>query len=64
MATDELERIRWPGSGSNPTGVTPFGFYDIDPDFIQEAPRAADWAARRLGFPILDVELVDIDFYA
>jgi hypothetical protein len=59
-----VERVRWPGSGSNPRGLTPFGTFDNDPVFLDEAPRAADWAARRLGYPIIDVELLDIQFYA
>ena len=45
-------------------GNTPFGFYDNDLDFQQEAPLFATWAARRLGYPIVEVELQDINFYA
>lgn len=54
----------YPGSASFSPGGTPFGFYDSDPDFIIQAPQFADWAARRLGYPIVDVELQDINFYA
>lgn len=54
----------WPGSGSSPVGKTPFGFYDADATFIAEAPKVADWCARRLGYPIMDVELQDVNFYA
>ena len=60
----ELERIRWDGSASSPLGKTPFGFFDGDAEFISFAPRAADWAARRLGYPVVDVELIDMQFYA
>lgn len=45
-------------------GSTPFGFYDNDLDFQQEAPLFATWAARRLGYPIVEIELQDINFYA
>ena len=60
----ELERVRWEGEVSSPIGKTPFGFFDADTDFVSFAPRAADWAARRLGYPIVDVELIDMQFYA
>ena len=43
---------------------TPFGFYDNDLEFQQEAPLFATWAARRLGYPIVEVELQDVNFYA
>lgn len=58
------QNIVWPGSGSSPVGVTAFGFYDSDVDFITQAPQFATWAARRLGYPIVDIELQDYNFYA
>ena len=60
----ELERVRWDGTLSSPIGKTPFGFFDSDQSFIGFAPRAADWAAKRLGYPIVDVEMIDVQFYA
>ena len=54
----------YPGSASFTPGQTPFGFYDSDSDFQTQAPQFANWAARRLGYPIVDVELQDINFYA
>lgn len=54
----------WPGSSSFFPGDTPFGFYDNDYQFQTDADRVADWCAKRLGFPIQDVELQDINFYA
>lgn len=59
----ELERIRWDGVATSPVGKTPFGFFDSDAEFVSFAPRAADWAAKRLGYPIVDVEMIDIQFY-
>jgi hypothetical protein len=53
----------WPGSASFFPGDTPFGFYDNDYQFQTDAERVADWCARRLGYPIQDVELQDINFY-
>ena len=54
----------WPGSGSAVSGSTPFGFYDNDSEFQTEAPQFATWCARRLGYPIMSVELQDAQFYA
>jgi hypothetical protein len=54
----------WPGSASFFPGDTPFGFYDNDSDFQQDAERVADWCATRLGYPIAAVELQERNFYA
>jgi len=57
----------WPGSGSAITtssNSTPFGFYDIETEFQADAPKFARWAAYRLGYPVQDVELQDVQFYA
>jgi len=53
----------WPGSGSAVSGNTPFGLYDNDATFQSDSPKFATWAARRLGYPIMSVELQDIQFY-
>ena len=54
----------WPGSSSFHPGDTPFGFYDYNPDFQQDADKVAKFCALRLGYPIENVELQDINFYA
>jgi len=54
----------WPGSSSFFPGDTPFGFYDNDIDFQNDADKVAIFCARRLGYPLTDVELQDISFYA
>ena len=55
----------WPGSGSFSSGSsTPFGFFDGDSQFQSDAPKVAEWCAKRLGYPIVDVELQDINFFA
>ena len=56
--------IEWEGVGASPVGLTPFGVYDNDPEFVRLAPKVADWAARMLGYPTVSVELVDRQFYA
>lgn len=53
----------WPGSSSFTTGSTPFGFFDTDPMFQNHADRFAKYAAQHVGYPIMDVELLDINFY-
>jgi len=60
----ELERVRWEGKTTSPIGQTPFGFFDGDVQFTSFAPKAADWAAKRLGYPIVDIEMIDVQFYA
>ena len=54
----------WPGSSSFFPGDTPFGFYDNEFDFQTESDKVSVWCARRLGYPLVDVELQDINFYA
>jgi hypothetical protein len=54
----------WTGISSFQPGETPFGFYDNDPQFQADADRFATFASRRLGYPIVDIELQDINFYA
>jgi hypothetical protein len=49
-----------PSTGSSPT---PFGFYDNDSDFKTDANKVANFCARRLGFPIENVELQDLNFW-
>jgi hypothetical protein len=53
----------WPGSSSFTTGSTPFGTFDNDADFQRDADSFADWCAKRLGYPIVDVELQSVNFY-
>ena len=54
----------YPGSSSFIPGNTPFGFYDYDYQFQIDADKVATFVARRLGYPIMEVELQDLNFYA
>ena len=58
----------WPGSSSFSSGNTPYGFYDSDTEFSgsgnHSVDKFSDWAAKRLGYPIIEVEMQDIQFYA
>jgi hypothetical protein len=54
----------YPGSSSFIPGDTPFGFYDYDTQFQADADKVTTFVARRLGYPIMEVELQDLNFYA
>ena len=54
----------WSGSSSFSVGQTPFGFYDSDSEFQNDADKVASFCATRLGFPLMDVELQSGSFYA
>jgi hypothetical protein len=46
------------------SGSTPFGFYDNDTEYQNDGPKVANYCARKLGYPVLDVELQDLNIYA
>ena len=58
----------WAGSSSFASGNTPYGFYDSDTEFSgssnHSVDKFSDWAAKRLGYPIVAVEMQDVQFYA
>ena len=54
----------WPGSSSFFPGETPFGFYDYDLSFQNDADKVTRYIATKLGYPVMDVELVDTQLYA
>jgi len=54
----------WNNNPGPISGSTPFHFYNTDIDFQSEGPLFAIWCARRLGYPIMEVELQDLNFYA
>jgi len=55
----------WTGSASFTSGSsTPFGTYDSDSSFQTDAPKIASWCAKRLGYPIIDIELQGENFFA
>jgi hypothetical protein len=43
---------------------TPFGFYDDDLEFQKDAPKVAEYCAKKLGYPMMDVELSSGSFFA
>lgn len=55
----------WTGSTTFTSGSsTPFGIYDSDSEFQLDAPKIASWCAKRLGYPIIDIELQGENFFA
>ena len=56
--------IIYDGSPGPISGSTPFGFYDNDTDYQNDGPKVANYCARKLGYPVLDVELNDLNIYA
>jgi hypothetical protein len=55
----------WNGSATFTSGSsTPFGFYDSDTDFQTDAIKVAKFCGTRLGYPLMDVELQDGNFFA
>lgn len=63
MPLIDQERVRWPGSGSVVSGSTALHIYDNDVLFQADCYSGMVWAAYRLGYPNVDVELVDRHFY-
>jgi len=54
----------WDGSTNFIAGEsTPFGFFDDDLAFQEDAPKVARYCAEKLGWPVLDIELNERQFY-
>lgn len=54
----------WDGTAGSIVGATPFGFYDSDPQFQSDGPKVAQFVTRKLGYPIMEVELQSGSIYA
>lgn len=46
------------------TGETPFGLYDVDTQFQEDINFTTIWCAKRLGYPIVDIEMQHNQFWA
>lgn len=61
MATAKV----WNGKATfTPGESTPFGFYDYQVGFPEDAVKVARFCATRLGYPLMDVELDSGSFFA
>jgi len=58
------EPILWDGNPLEVSGSTLFGYFDTSSLFRNDAPRAAKWAGKRLGFPSVDIEMDSGSFYS
>lgn len=55
----------WDGTATFTSGSsTPFGLYDSDTEFTASAISTAKWCAKRIGYPIVDIELQSGSFFA
>lgn len=55
----------WDGTATFTSGSsTPFGFYDSDSVFQNDAIKVAKFVGTRLGYPLMDVELQDNSMFA
>ncbi len=55
----------WTGTSKfvSGSGDTAFGFYDAQADFQIDADKVANFCARRMGYPLVDIELQSGSFY-
>lgn len=56
--------IIYSGNPAPISGSTPFGFYDLDPVYQSDGPKVANYVAYKLGYPVMEVELQDLNIYA
>jgi len=55
----------WDGTATwSGTDDTPFGLYDHDDTYTQSAISTAKWCAKRMGYPIVNIELQSGSFFA
>ncbi len=57
------EPILWVTNPGPVSGATAFGYFDESPLFRNDAPKAAIWAATRLGYSSVDIEMDSGSFY-
>ena len=46
-----------PSNFTSGSGQTPYGSYDSDTTFQSDIISVTKWTARRLGFPVLQLEI-------
>jgi hypothetical protein len=54
----------WQGYATFSVGDTPFGLYDTDSTFASESVQVANYCAKKLGYPMMEVELQADQFFA
>jgi hypothetical protein len=56
--------IYFDGTGRTVESNTPFGLYDKEEEFQKDCTTSMIWCARKLGYPVVEIELSDLQFYA
>ena len=60
----KLDYVYQDPSGSFVSGQTPYGTYDADSTFQNEIQAVTKWVAKRLGYPVLQLEIPSGSIYA
>ena len=58
------QALVWEGNPGPVSGSTPFGLFDEQTTFQNDAPRFANYASKKLGYPTIEVELTSGSFYS
>jgi len=58
------QALIWTGqAGAITTGSTSFDLFNTQADFIDDAPKFANYAAKKFGYPTIEVELTSGSIY-
>ena len=57
-------RYQDPTLSTSAAGDTPYGLYDSDTTFVSESVQVAKFVSRKLGFPVMDLEIPSSSIYA
>lgn len=68
----DQDRVRWPGTGTDCTSTTvPYGYYcneegcdEGDSTFEIDCKASEEWAAVRLGYPVVEISMTYLNFHA
>ncbi len=53
----------WDETQSTVSGSTAYGYFDADVQFCTDAQKFAKLSGRKLGYPVVDIQLVSSQFY-
>ena len=59
-----IYRYTDPTIATSASGSTPYGLYDGDATFVSESVQVAKFVARKLGYPVMDIEIPSSSIYA
>tara|TARA_B100000287_G_scaffold412262_1_gene442522 strand:- start:5974 stop:7182 length:1209 start_codon:yes stop_codon:yes gene_type:complete len=64
MANNKFKYVYSDPIGAYSSGGTPYSLYDGDADFKSDIITTTKWVAKRLGFPVMQVEIPSGSIYA